>query len=46
MVTFRPTCRQCFLERGQTILLVEGNHGEWTCPVDSRHVTNDDVEVA
>ncbi len=46
MAEFRPTCRQCFLERGQTILLEKVN-GEWVCPVNPKHKTKfDDVQIA
>ncbi|NYZ79966.1 hypothetical protein H0N95_01800 [Candidatus Micrarchaeota archaeon] len=46
MAQFRPTCRQCFLEKGLTILLIEGSNDEWHCPVNPRHTTIDDVQVA
>lgn len=46
MVVFRPTCRQCYHEKGITVLLEERQKGEWVCPKDPRHKTKDDVEVA
>lgn len=45
MADFRMTCRQCFVERGQSILLKDTEKG-WVCPVNSNHQTIFDVEVA
>jgi len=45
MTDFRRTCRQCFIERGQTILLVKQGD-KWVCPVNPEHKTNDDIQVA
>ncbi|GEM_PF-2516594 len=42
MAVFRPTCRQCYIERGQTILLDEAG----VCPVNLAHRTIDDIVVA
>ena len=45
MAKFVPTCRQCFLTTGQTIVLIEDN-GRYLCPRDPTHVTKDDVMTA
>jgi len=45
MVKFKPHCRQCFIEKGITILLEERN-GELVCPINSNHKYKDDVQVA
>jgi hypothetical protein len=44
MAQFRPTCRQCFMEKGISILLEERN-GELVCPKNPNHKTVDDVLV-
>ena len=45
MARFIPTCRQCFLEKGQTVLLEEAN-GKLVCPKNPKHETKNDVRVA
>ncbi|MBI1973750.1 hypothetical protein HYS54_02965 [Candidatus Micrarchaeota archaeon] len=45
MVQFKPTCRQCFIEKGQSIPLVEQD-GKMVCPENAAHETRQDVEVA
>lgn len=45
MAKFKPHCRHCFIERGQSILLEEKN-GELTCPINPNHKYRNDVQVA
>lgn len=45
MTDFRMTCRQCFMERGQSILLEKKDNGDWVCPVNKSHHTINDIEI-
>jgi len=46
MSEFRKSCRQCFTEKGQTILLVQDPFTqEWVCPKDQRHKWKEDIIV-
>lgn len=47
MVQFQKTCRECFIEKGQSILLKQDANGNYFCPVNPRHkAPEDDVMVA
>jgi len=45
MVEFKPYCRQCFIEKGISVKLIERN-GELVCPNNPNHKYKNDVQVA